>query len=78
MFSLSSQGGFTPLIGAAQEGHSEVVSFLLDSGAHVESATEVSCMELLSMLWDDVVFEELSWQPRIRLFNALYCMYLCC
>jgi len=44
MFSLSSQGGFTPLIGAAHEGHSEVVSFLLDSGAHAEAATAVSCM----------------------------------
>ena len=26
---------------AAQEGHSAVVSFLLDNGAHVEAATEV-------------------------------------
>ena len=41
MFSLSSQGGATPLMGAAQGGHSEVVSFLLDNGAHVEAAAEV-------------------------------------
>ena len=38
---LSSQEGATPLIMAAQEGDSEVVSFLLDNGAHVEAANEV-------------------------------------
>ena len=35
------QAGFTPLYMAAQEGHSEVVRFLLSNGANQGLATEV-------------------------------------
>ena len=48
MLSLSSQEGFTPLMLAARGGHSEVVSFLLGSGAHVEAATEVRADHITS------------------------------
>ena len=36
------QGGFTPLLRAAREGHVEVASLLLDRGANPEARDKVS------------------------------------
>jgi ankyrin repeat protein len=39
---LCSQGGATPLHNAAARGHVEVAALLLDRGANIEAANEVS------------------------------------
>jgi ankyrin repeat protein len=37
------QDGTTPFNSAAQEGHTEVIKFLLDKGANIEAKSPVSC-----------------------------------
>ena len=47
VFMLSSQDGFTPLLGASQNGHSQVVELLLSKGADVNLPKQVQRQTVL-------------------------------
>ena len=55
---LSAQNGHTPLLLAAEAGHTEVVQALLEAGAETETGTKVC------MLWHRVLPRSLVLQPR--------------
>ena len=58
------QDGFTPLYGACEGGHKQIVIVLLENGANVNLTTTVS-------VWSSACSE-----VAIIMFTALICMYM--
>jgi len=68
------QDGWSALVWAAQEGHAEVATALLEAGADVEARTKVRCrggLPFLCNLWALCGFEaEAACLPHLLLFRT--------
>ena len=59
--SLHVQWGKTPLLRAAQEGHAEIVRFLLENGSNVEEQNNVGGPKGVLSVCDCIMLFDVSW-----------------
>ena len=77
------QGGVTPLIISAGQGHSEVVALLCQQGANIEARDDVSrqryyIIEAIQYIYDmDACMYDSIYQHSFLEVNIFVCMFAC-